>query len=201
MGQQVLDYRSSRPLAADEGVYYAGGDCPGMVLRLLVSLVDVIVAVGLSWLVVEAARALLAGGSGSADVLAGAVAAVWWLYLVVLKRSRLGTLGYWIFRVKVVNLKGEPPGLGRMTLRMVLALAFNPLLDLAFVSSDETGQALRDRLSGTRVVRRGAEPVDCGRLVHTRMFFMGAALVYRTVSRETAAERAGRGEVGERADA
>jgi hypothetical protein len=109
----------------------------------------------------------------------------------VLEASVFGTLGFIVTGVKILNLKGERPSVLRMSMRLTLWILgpFNPLIDLIWLGGDDFGQTLRDKFSGTVVVRRGAEPIGTGP-IHVRYlsllgFMMAVAEVQkpRTESR------------------
>ena len=166
------------------GVYYHRADSPGFLVRLLVDVIDFIaimilaVIFQLGWLL------LVPPGSGLNRFTTIILLGLWWIYLVPMKRSGFGTFGYAIFGVRVVNLKGEPPGLLRLTVRTLCFYVFNPLFDLIFLAIDDNRQALRDRFSGTYVIRRSARPAGKGRFFHPILFFCLLSLIYREVSRK-----------------
>ena len=112
-----------------------------------------------------------------------AVALVQWAYMVPLKNSRLGTAGYALFRLKVVNLRGQKPSVLRMTFRLMAGVAINPFFDVIWSASDDSHQAMRDKLSGTYVVRRRCLPVGTGAIVKARLFLLMLPLLYREVAR------------------
>ncbi len=106
-----------------------------------------------------------------------------YLYLSVLKASELRTPGYWLTGLRIVDLKGRRPSLARMTFRLVFWILgpIHPLYDLLYVSNDGQRQTLRDRLVGTYVVRRSAEPAGRGRKSLERLGFMGMMLLLPVV--------------------
>lgn len=59
-------------------------------------------------------------------------------------------LGYLLFRLRVVDLQGQRPGLVRLTLRMLLGGGLSPFLDLVYLTSDTSRQSLRDKMGGTK---------------------------------------------------
>ncbi len=60
-----------------------------------------------------------------------------YLYLVVVKWSRFGTLGYRLFHARVVDVTGQQPGLGALTLRFLFAVAgpIDIVLDMFWIPS------------------------------------------------------------------
>lgn len=172
----------------DEGVYYSPADSPGLLSRLLIDLVDLIAVIVIAIVFEMAWEAVVPDGFGMAAALS--LFALWWAYLVPLKRSRLGSLGFLLFRVKAVDLRGQRPTLWRMTLRLIVTLVFNTLIDLIYLTSDSGRQALRDKLSGVYVVRRSAAPAGWGRFVYGRCFFFMYTLIYREVARDGASTTA-----------
>jgi uncharacterized RDD family membrane protein YckC len=170
-------------LSEEQGVYYHPEDSPGFIVRLLIDAADVVVLLIIMALFILAWEELAPRRPSLGWVAAALLFFLWWLYLVPLKRSRFGTLGYAVFRIKVVNLHGQSPGLLRLTLRTLVALAFNTLVDLIYLTSDTSRQALRDKISGTYLVKRSAIPAGHGRFIYSRVFFGNYALIYREVAR------------------
>ena len=111
-------------------------------------------------------------------------------YLVVLKRSRIKTLGYRLARVRVVDIHGRPPGLGALSLRFLFSVfgPFNILLDLLWIPSDRCRQSLRDKAAHTYVVRAHAQPVGEGRVIYRQYYLMGWSLVFQEVEPAAPAE-------------
>lgn len=134
--------------ATPTGVYYDRKDYLGITRRLLIDIIDIPFALALSALVVVAARALLddAEGPGITLLLCGAV---WFVYFVLLKRSRLRTVGYMVLRAQIVDLKGQQPSILSMLARLFFAFVgpLNALVDLFWITGDANGQAIRDKFS------------------------------------------------------
>jgi uncharacterized RDD family membrane protein YckC len=180
----TLNYHSS-PVSVsppvNQGVYYERSAFPGTFVRLLVCLIDVIV-----FFIVYGLTGQFFASMASLDTPQVAFVSfvlLGWIYLVLLKRSALGTLGYLIFRLRIVNLRGEPAGLARLTLRLAAAIIFNSLVDLLWSSSDASKQPLRDKISGTYVIRRGATPAGFGEFTYKNAFVLGMNLVFKEVHR------------------
>jgi uncharacterized RDD family membrane protein YckC len=141
-----------------EGVAYQQADYAGLVRR--------IAAGGIDFVVILFLPAILAlPFSGLLERLPRLAFLWWlgiaWLYLVVLKRSRLRTLGYRMTGVKIVDLHGGRPKLWRLTLRSLFAFCgpLAPVLDFLWISGNPQKRALRDLLGQTYVVRNNAQPV------------------------------------------
>ncbi|WP_175517265.1 RDD family protein [Planctomicrobium piriforme] len=140
------------------GVYYADADYVGALRRIGVLLIDgvtlfvsasILAAIGLSL------------DRTSEEILFAVTLAMAWLYVTVLKTSRFRTLGYWLMDCKIVTLSGTKPSPIRLTFRAMLwrVSSSNLLYDLAWCGIDEQKQTLRDRFSGTTLVRNGAKPI------------------------------------------
>lgn len=104
-----------------------------------------------------------------------AVFGITWLYAVLLKRSPLRTVGYWLTGCQLVNLQGQRPSLFALTLRSLLWMLgpFNLLLDLIWCGIDDDRQTLRDRFAGTCLVNVGAIPIGTGE-IHLTYFDIGS---------------------------
>ena len=106
------------------------------------------------------------------------------LYLTVLKRSELSTPGFRLTGVRIVDLRGEPPSIARMTVRAFWWVLgpVNPVIDLLFLTSEKHRQTVRDLIVGTYVILRSAEPIGTGKRTSGRLSFMGnMMLIYPTV--------------------
>lgn len=173
------------------GVYFRREDYAGFWRRLLIDVVDVCV-VAASCLTVAATCLVLAGEFGedfsssriAANVAFASCIAVVGSYFVILKRSRIGTVGYRVGGVKVVNLHGRPPSWFSMGLRFLFGFSLGPLslfVDLIWLSGDSHRQALRDKLANTYVVRTTAQPVGSGRIVYRNYDILGYNFTFREV--------------------
>jgi uncharacterized RDD family membrane protein YckC len=110
-------------------------------------------------------------------------AAVWFVYFVLLKRSRIGTVGYALAGARIVNLRGERPGIAALTVRLLFVVAgpLNFLVDLLWISSDQNRQALRDKFAHTYVIRATAIPIGTGRVVYRTYTVFGATMLFQEV--------------------
>jgi uncharacterized RDD family membrane protein YckC len=113
------------------------------------------------------------------------------LYLVLAKWSRWGTVGYRIGRARIVNFRGEHPGLGSLTIRFVF-FVLGPLLylsDLIWVGGDPQRQALRDKFAHTYVVHAQAVSIGRGRIICVYYYLLGWTMLFQEVSSESVANR------------
>lgn len=171
------------PLVASPlGVYYRRADHPGFFCRLLVDLIDLTVVM-LLMLLIMFLIALLCPSDWYTGLAMLFTAALWFIYFVLLKRSRIRTLGYVLFGTRIVSLHGQPPSLFAMSIRLLFAGLgpFNSLLDLIWIAGDEQRQALRDKFAGTYVIRRYATPCGQGPIVYNRYMLLGYNFLFRDV--------------------
>ncbi len=113
------------------------------------------------------------------------VPAVMYLYLTVLKRSRIRTLGYILAGVRIVDIEGKRPSLLQMTTRLwpLLPVPWSFLCDLGWVVDEPQRQTLRDKWAGTFVVRRKAQPIGTAPVRYKRIGFGGMFLIFPEVGR------------------
>jgi uncharacterized RDD family membrane protein YckC len=119
------------------------------------------------------------GGSAGDVVLAIFV----YVYLAILKPSRVRTLGFWLTGVRIVNHKGQRPSVFRMTFRLMLWILgpINPIIDFLWLGGDDHRQTLRDKFAGTYVIKRDATPVGQGIRRAAYYSLMGATLIFREI--------------------
>ena len=168
----------------DSGVYFARADYIGLFKRFLIMMIDVPVVVGVALVLTVMCLNLVGQGAAEYAMLLPWLA--WpWVYLVVVKRSSLRTLGYILLGARIVNLHGERPSLLMMTYRFVLLVGgpIHPLTDLLWVSGDVNRQALRDKLAGTYVIQRNATPAGTGPLHYTYLSVLLFSLMVPEVTR------------------
>lgn len=118
----------------------------------------------------------------------------WWVlvyvglaysYLVLLRRSRFRTLGYLATGLRIVDLKGRPPGILLLSLRL-LWWVFGPLnafIDFVYMTGDRDRQTIRDKMMQTYVIKKNAQPAGTGSRCSVYLNFMGLALTVWEVSR------------------
>lgn len=170
------------------GVYYRQDDYAGFTRRLAVSVIDglVLLLLAFALLVVIPIVAIMFEyfDDPTGIVLIAWLAAVW-VYMVPLKRSWLRTVAYQILRIKIVDLRGQRPGIFAMTFRMLMWMfgPFGILTDLIWLGADTEGQSLRDCFAQTYVVRNSAEPIGEAPMHLTRYCASGMTLAYPRVCR------------------
>jgi uncharacterized RDD family membrane protein YckC len=186
MAGRVMHRRLEPGAAEGSGVWFFPSDYAGFWRRLAVELVDLVV-ITIVLLVVSVAIVLLDPSEDLSDRTVLVVLSSWAVfvygYFVLLKRSRLGTAGYRLVGVRIVDAAGRPPGLRAMTFRLLFGL-FGPLnivLDMLWIPSDRHRQTLRDKFAGTYVVKINAEPAGPARVVLRTYYIVGMAFVFRDV--------------------
>jgi uncharacterized RDD family membrane protein YckC len=178
---------------ADRPVCFSPGDYAGFWCRLTAELVD-LCAVAILGIVVTAIVVVAAPAEapGDAVLLTGLMALVYG-YFVVLKRSRVRTLGYRLARVHIVDVHGRPPGLGPLTVRLLFGVAgpFNFVLDMMWIPSDRHRQSLRDKVAHTYVVKTRARPAGPALIVYRQYHLMGMSLLFQELEPLADAGRVG----------
>jgi uncharacterized RDD family membrane protein YckC len=176
----------SSPAGVAEGVYFVRSDYAGVGRRLVILVIDgsLLLFVFLATMVSYHVLTPQSPTGFHAHVLGYILAS--FLYLAVVARSRLGTLGYLVTGVRVVNLCGHVPSLSAMAYRSLFAVLgpLNGLLDLVWLSGDPNRQSIRDKLAGTYIVRRSAQPAGRGRLRHVTLSLFGYTLMVSEVGRD-----------------
>jgi len=169
-----------------QAVWFFPSDYVGFWRRLAVGLADSVVIV-VVLLVVTAAVLLLDPAEELSDATVAVLISCWAVfiygYFVVLKRSRVNTVGYRLARVRIVDAYGRPPGLGALTLRLSFGLLgpFNVILDMLWIPSDRHKQALRDKFAHTYVVKANAEPAGPARVVFRTYYIMGMSFIFQDI--------------------
>jgi uncharacterized RDD family membrane protein YckC len=176
-----------RDTSLGTGVYFAPDDYVGIIRRVIIMTVDLAVLVGVYILFAAAFIAMADDLNGTFILIYIAFA---WVYLTVLKASRIRTVAYWLTGSRILNLRGKRPSVFRMTFRELLwAIGpFNFLLDLLWSGIDDDRQTLRDRFAGTCVVKRRAESMGTAEIHLMRYYAFGFALMYPRVMRPRDAE-------------
>jgi uncharacterized RDD family membrane protein YckC len=183
--------RSSKEkqVTAKRAACFAEGDYAGLLRRLIIVCVDLatiiliwfvlLAGIWLLWFIVYPERE-------------HPPAAVLWflpltayLYLTVVKRSRIGSLGFLLTGVRIVNTEGKRPSLLEMTARFfwLLPLPLGVLLDLGWLMEEPAKQTLRDKWAGTFVVKRKAKPIGSAPLGFKRIHLLGIQMVVPELDR------------------
>lgn len=156
-------------------VSFERGDCASFGLRLLVDLVDtlvvVLLSVGAVFMLVKAVPSVIA------------VAAIWFLYFALLKYFG-ATVGYLACGLKLLNIDGSRPAFWVVVFRCFFSF-FGPLIsfliDLTWLTGDPQRQALRDKLSGTLVVKKSAVPLGRGTIACVSYTIMAWRFLFQEV--------------------
>jgi uncharacterized RDD family membrane protein YckC len=163
-------------MATELGVYFRSDDYASFWRRLLVDLIDGTVILA-AWLLTFATLANL----DSAALIFVVCGAFCFGYLVLLKRTERGTLGYRACGVRIVGIDGCRAGIAPLTIRALFVLfgPINYLWDALWISTDTHRQALRDKFADTYVVKRKAEPVGSCRLIHCWYWIFNYNFLFR----------------------
>jgi len=107
------------------------------------------------------------------------------LYLAVLPATHLGTVGYMVTGVRLVDLQGRQAALWQSTYRFGL-LAFGPydlLADIIWVGGDPNRQCIRDKVARTYMIRRHAVPVGSAPIRYMLYYMFTYNLMFAEVDR------------------
>jgi uncharacterized RDD family membrane protein YckC len=171
----------------EQAVYFRREDYAGFWRRLAIDAMDVFVVGIVCLFVAIFFWAALPSAAAAVRGFFAVGALVAFLYLVLLKRSKWGTLGYRIGGVRIVGLDGGTPGIACLTVRLIFAM-HGPLtwiLDLIWLSDDPHRQAIRDKFANTYVVKRGAAPAGTGRVVFRNYEILCYNFLFREVEADT----------------
>lgn len=153
-------------MTATTGVYFRREDYASFWVRALVDVIDFFIlgvfCAGLAIVMLM----IFPPDRATVYLILLAFSAAGNLYFVVLKHSRLRTLGYRVGRVRIVGLDGNPPSYNSLVWRWLFGL-LGPLnwLDSIWLCNDKHRQALRDKFAGTYVVKTDARPAGEGKIV------------------------------------
>jgi len=164
-------------------VVYRDADYASVGRRLLIDFIDTAVAGTVAVVLSVIAWMFSQDAAGGLAAVASWVV-VWIAYFVLLKGSRFRTLGYVIAGARIVDRTGQRPGYGALLFRLSFVI-FGPanfLIDLLWVSTDLSRQALRDKFAHTYVIRNGAAPVGTGRVVYRVYMVFGWTMLFPEVS-------------------
>ena len=88
--------------------------------------------------------------------------------------------------VEIVDLKGGRPSWLTMTNRFI-SLVLGPvhlIMDLLWLIGEQEKQTLRDKIAGTYVIRKNAQPIGTGTLTVVIYHILGFALSFRELRRD-----------------
>lgn len=166
------------------GVYYRPGDYAGLGRRIVIAFVDMAILIALIMAIPAGLMELDLEPEAMANITFITLLVITFLYLVVLKRSKIGTVGYLVTGVKIVDLKGERPSVSKMIFRVLLLLVgpIGIFWDLLWLTSERTKQTIRDKMAGTYVVKRDAHPFGDGKLRRVMLGVLGWNLAFLEVA-------------------
>lgn len=166
---------------AGKAAYFDEKDYAGPIRRVVILGIDIVALIGLSFAV--AAGMFFCRPPGTVDLPASTLPLVLlasYIYLTLVQRSRIGSLGYLLTGVRIVDIEGRRPSLLRMTVRLIplLPVPWSLLFDLGWMLDDPNRQTLRDKWAGTFVVRRKARPLGWTTVTFKRIAFGGLFLIF-----------------------
>jgi uncharacterized RDD family membrane protein YckC len=169
----------------NKGVFYSSKDYAGIPRRLFILAIDFSVLACISFVIFN--LPVLPGSKKILGFILLAILFITFYYMVVLKRSDRGTLGYLLTGVRIVDLEGNRPSILTMTFRFLLLVygPFNFILDIFWLGGDKDKQTLRDKVVGTYVINRQAVPVGNGTQKYVQYSLMTYSILFREVSRPT----------------
>ena len=167
------------------GVYYDPSAYAGLGRRLLILLIDMIGFI-LLYALLLIAFTYLPESDIAAHAMSISCIVLSILYFAILKRTSIGTLGYIITGVRIVDLTGHQPSIGRMLYRTLFMLIgpLNLFLDLFWVGNDREKQSLRDKFAGTYVIRKNAPISGRGQIAFSTYTCFGYSFIFKEVSHD-----------------
>lgn len=176
----IMDKRDVKT-GTTQGVFYDIPDLAGVGRRLLIILIDVIVLV-LLYLMLSLIAQFVESISEIFWILCLLVP---FLYLAVLPATPLGTVGYIVTGVRLVDLQGRQAALWQSMYRFGL-LAFGPydlLADIIWVGGDPNRQCLRDKIARTYMIRRHAVPAGSAPIRYMLYYMFTYNIMFAEVGR------------------
>lgn len=170
-----------------DGVYFRQEDYASFWLRLLIALIDVLAAGTVCFVLIIVLWATFPPTTTTLNLILATIAVILFWYLVVLKRSKIGTIGYRLCGVRIVGPDGQAASLAALTFRLLFAPLgpLNWLMDLLWLSGDPHRQSLRDKLAHTYVVKRTAKPAGAGKIVHSYYDILGYNFLFQEIEART----------------
>lgn len=163
-----------------ESVLFADSGYIGLFRRLIIVAVDGAVIMSAWWFLGWLWYNVIDPIGEPYRQLVGSWLAFGYVYLAILKPSRLRTAGLWLTGARIVNHEGKRPSIVRMTFRvLLLALGpLHPILDVFWLGGDRHRQTLRDKFAGTYVVKVRALPIGPGRRKAAYYSVFGATFIF-----------------------
>ena len=150
--------RETRKARVDKAVYFDARDYAGPIRRILILGIDMValavIAFGLAFGVVVCRPSRTEESAGAILLL---LLLAGYVYLTFVQRSRIGTLGYLLMGVRIVDIQGRRPSLLQMTVRLIpmLPVPWSLLFDLGWMLDDPSRQTLAGQMG--RHVRHPSE--------------------------------------------
>ena len=170
---------------ADEGtgVFYKPEDYAGVFRRLFIDGVDAFVIIVLTVLLALFLQMVWQHDPSGDLVFFVLMVALWFTYFVILKRSKVRTIGYLVGGTRIVSLQGERPTVLSLVIRLMFVVVgpVNFLVDLLWIPSDPCRQALRDKFAHTYVIRKSAQPLGTGQIVYRTYTLFGGTMLFQEV--------------------
>lgn len=183
---EVTSNSTSQNIKPATGVFYDKADHAGFFRRLVATVIDTLLLLSVAftlaffWIII----------SPDDEHLPATFFITWlavaYLYLALLKPTKVRTLGFIIAGIKIVDLAGNRPSFGKMTISFLLLgfILFGPLyilLDLLWLINDQYGQTLLNKIVGVYVVKQQAKPVATGVQKTVICHLLGFNFVFREV--------------------
>jgi uncharacterized RDD family membrane protein YckC len=167
----------------DIGIYYEPKDYAGLLKRSITWIIDIVV-LGTSFTILW----FILYFTISEEIVAIKIAfwtffLITYIYLSILKPSKFRTIGYLATGIKIVDLYGNKPSWNTMITRFFL-LGFSPLafiIDILWLTGEQTKQTLRDKYVGTYVVDNNAIPQGNAPFQRVVLNFLGWNLIYKEI--------------------
>src|SRR5262249_44402578 len=136
------------------------------------------------WAILPPSRALV-------HVTVGSIPVIIFFYMVPLKSTKGGSLGYRLFGFRTVGLNGQTASIASLTFRLAfLPLGpLNWLLDLAWLSGAPHRQTIRDKFANTYLVKATAQPVGVGVVTFQHYDIFGCSFMFREIKSQTASSK------------
>lgn len=109
-----------------------------------------------------------------------------YLYLTVLKASKIGSIGQIVTGTEILTIRGRRPNIFLMTYRLLFWLVgpVNFIADLAFIYMNKEKRTLRDGLCNTIVLKRSADPIsNTAEIRNIRVMVFGFYILYQSPAR------------------
>ncbi len=161
----------------EKGVTYKESDYAGFWCRVAIFTIDIMFIFGSWWIIYMALATIdehlpyeysLRLDDHYPLILYGIWFPLVFVYVTILQRSKIGTIGYFLFGMKIVDLKGQRPSMWKLFNRHGTLLIFNFLAIVNFLNipDEKDKQALYDKIAGTYVVNKKATPWKKGRIMY-----------------------------------